>query len=301
MFCSNIDLIERYLDGERLSFSRNTVDSYHRDLTSLVKFAKDRPVTTFTRPEINDFVGYLSERGLSARSIARTLSCVRGFFGFLVDDHCPRCKHCKELTQNPATTIAEPRIRQRLPKDLSFDDVEKLLEQPDTRSTLGLRDRALLELLYATGMRVSELVAVKISELDLDKRHVTCVGKGSKERLIPVGREASKWISRYKNSARPTLDSGGSHWLFVNVRGGKLSRVGFWKLLKKYARSAGLSPNVSPHVLRHSFATHLLENDADLRVIQTLLGHESLSTTQIYTHVHNTRLQQEYEKRFPRD
>ena len=167
MFCSNIDLIERYLDGERLSFSRNTVDSYHRDLTSLAKFAKDRPVTTFTRSEINDFVGYLSKKGLSARSIARTLSCVRGFFGFLVDDHCPRCKHCKELTQNPATTIAEPRIRQRLPKDLSFDDVEKLLEQPDTRSALGLRDRALLELLYATGMRVSELVAVKISDLDL--------------------------------------------------------------------------------------------------------------------------------------
>ena len=301
MFCSNIDLIERYLDGERLSFSRNTVDSYHRDLTSLVKFAKDRPVTTFTRSEINDFVGHLAQRGLAPRSIARTLSCLRGFFGFLVDDHCPRCQQCAELTQNPTVAVAEPRLRKRLPKDLSCDDVEKLLDQPDTRSPFGLRDRALIELLYATGMRVSELVAVKASDLDLQKGQVTCIGKGNKERLIPVGREARKWLSRYQNQAWPSLKSAGSNWLFVNSRGGKLSRVGFWKLLKKYARSAGLSPNVSPHVLRHSFATHLLENDADLRVIQTLLGHESLSTTQIYTHVHNTRLQQEYEKRFPRD
>ena len=301
MFCSNIDLIERYLDGERLSFSRNTVDSYHRDLTSLVKFAKDRPVTTFTRSEINDFVGHLAQRGLAPRSIARTLSCLRGFFGFLVDDHCPRCQQCAELNQNPAVAVAEPRLRKRLPKDLSCDDVENLLDQPDTRSPFGLRDRALIELLYATGMRVSELVAVKVSDLDLQKGQVTCIGKGNKERLIPVGREARKWLSRYQNQARPSLKAAGSNWLFVNSRGGKLSRVGFWKLLKKYARSAGLSPNVSPHVLRHSFATHLLENDADLRVIQTLLGHESLSTTQIYTHVHNTRLKQEYEKRFPRD
>ena len=205
------------------------------------------------------------------------------------------------LTQNPAAAVTEPRIRKRLPKDLSLRDVEKLLDQPDTRLPAGLRDRALIELLYATGMRVSELVAVKVSDLDLVKGHITCTGKGNKERLIPVGREACKWLRRYQSEARPSLQSTESNWLFFNVRGGKLSRVGFWKLLKKYARLAGLSPNVSPHVLRHSFATHLLENDADLRVIQTLLGHESLSTTQIYTHVHNTRLQQEYEKRFPRD
>ena len=301
MACSNFDLVERYLDAERLSFSRNTVDSYHRDLVSLVRFAGDRAVTAFTRAEVNDFVRHLSETGLSPRSIARRLSCLRGFFGFLVDDHCPRCQQCEELTQNPAAAIAEPRIRKRLPKDLSLDDVEKLLNQPDTLSPLGLRDRALIELLYATGMRVSELVGVKVSDLDLAKGHVTCTGKGNKERLIPVGREACKWLRRYQSEGRPEFKAADPNWLFVNVRGGKLSRVGFWKLLKKYVRSAGLSPNVSPHVLRHSFATHLLENDADLRVIQTLLGHESLSTTQIYTHVHNTRLQQEYEKRFPRD
>ena len=301
MCCSNLDLIERYLDAERLAFSRNTVDSYHRDLVSLVRFADDRGVTTFTRTDLDDFIRHLSKKGLSPRSIARALSCLRGFFGYLVDEHCPRCNRCELLTQNPATAIEEPRIRKRLPKDLSFDDVEKLLDQPDTLSPSGLRDRALIELLYATGMRVSELVAVKVSDLNLSKGHVTCTGKGNKERLIPVGREACKWLRRYQSEARASLKAADTNWLFVNVRGGKLSRVGFWKLLKKYVRSAGLSPNVSPHVLRHSFATHLLENDADLRVIQTLLGHESLSTTQIYTHVHNTRLQQEYDKRFPRD
>ena len=301
MCCSNLDLVERYLDAERLAFSANTVDSYYRDLVSLVRFADDRAITTFARTDLNDFIGHLSKRNLSPRSIARTLSCLRGFFGFLVDEHCPRCNRCELLTQNPAAAIEEPRIRKRLPKDLSLGDVEKLLDQPDTLSHSGLRDRALIELLYATGMRVSELVAVKVSDLNLIKGHVTCTGKGNKERLIPVGREACKWLRRYQSEARASLKAADTNWLFVNVRGGKLSRVGFWKLLKKYVRSAGLSPNVSPHVLRHSFATHLLENDADLRVIQTLLGHESLSTTQIYTHVHNTRLQQEYEKRFPRD
>ena len=205
------------------------------------------------------------------------------------------------VPSDPADDLRAPRAWPALPKFLSCDEVDRLIDQPDTTSLLGLRDRALIELLYATGMRVSELVSVRSSDLNLRGGYLACLGKGSKERLVPMGRQAVKWVQRYMDTGRPHLLRGGdSPWLFLNFRGQQLGRVGFWKILKKHALGAGLSRELSPHVVRHSFATHLLERGADLRVIQDLLGHADLSTTQIYTHVLEARLKAVYDEFHPR-
>jgi integrase/recombinase XerD len=203
--------------------------------------------------------------------------------------------------------LRPPRAWPALPKFLSAEQVEALLAQPDSTTPLGLRDRAMLEVLYATGMRVSELIAIRATDLHLDADYLTCVGKGNKERLVPVGRQAADWLRRYQRDARPTLAPrgesparGAGPRLFVNARGGPLSRVGFWKILKRYGRQAGLPGSLSPHVVRHSFATHLLERGADLRAIQLMLGHADLSTTQIYTHVLEARLRAVYDRFHPR-
>jgi integrase/recombinase XerD len=232
--------------------------------------------------------------GRSPRSVARTVACVRGFYRFLVLDGL--------LTSSPADDVRAPRAWPALPKFLSVDEVDRLLEQPDVTTAGGLRDRALLELLYATGMRATELVTLRIDALNLDAGFLTCLGKGSKERIVPIGRVASDWVRRYLGAGRPVLLKGRlSDQLFVNARGGlSLSRVGFWKVMKKYGRQAGLTQDLSPHVLRHSFATHLLDRGADLRVIQTLLGHADLSTTQIYTHILEARLKAVYDEFHPR-
>jgi integrase/recombinase XerD len=206
-----------------------------------------------------------------------------------------------ELEGSPADDLHPPRAWPALPKFLSLDEVDVLIAQPDVAAPLGLRDRAMIELLYATGLRVSELVSVRIADLHLDQQYLTCVGKGSKERLVPIGEQAAEWLDTYLRSARKTLLKGrASPRLFVNARGGPLSRVGFWKILKHYALKAGLARSVSPHVLRHSFATHLLERGADLRAIQLMLGHADLSTTQIYTHVLEARLRAVYDRFHPR-
>jgi len=222
------------------------------------------------------------------------VACVRGFYKFLVFD--------RRLTESPAADLHAPRAWPALPTYLSVEEVDKLLEAPDVRTPRGLRDRALIEVLYATGLRVSELVHLKAADLNLDAAYLTCIGKGSKERLVPLGDQAIAWVTRYLREGRGALLKGRtSPWLFVNgPRGVALTRVGFWKLLKRYGQAVGLARELSPHVLRHSFATHLLERGADLRAIQMMLGHADLSTTQIYTHVLEARLRAVYDQFHPR-
>ncbi len=291
-------LIAAYLDHLRVErrLADHTLESYARDLAALARFAASR----HTRPEALDrraleaFVRQQVTAGLAPRSVARSVAAVRGYYRFLVLD--------RHLEQNPAENLRPPRAWPALPKFLSLDEVDALIAQPDISTPRGLRDRAMIELLYATGMRVSELVSVRAGDLHLEAHYLTCVGKGSKERLIPIGDQATAWIQRYQREGRPQFLRGGrrSPRLFLNARGGALSRVGFWKILKTYGARAGLPRTLSPHVLRHSFATHLLERGADLRAIQMMLGHTDLSTTQIYTHVLETRIRTVYDRFHPR-
>ena len=290
-------MIETYLtylrDVRRMA--QNTVESYGRDLGALQAFAdaRTRPVESLDRHELEAFVRELMTRGLSPRSVARTVASVRGFFRFVALE--------QKREESAAADLRAPRAWPALPNFLSLDEVDRLLAQPDTSKPRGLRDKAMLEVLYASGMRVSELVALKPGDLRLDEGYLTCVGKGDKERIVPVGHDATDWLRRYLREGRTALLHGRpSPWLFVNARGGRLSRVGFWKILKTYGVTAGITRQISPHVLRHSFATHLLERGADLRAIQVMLGHADLSTTQIYTHVLEARLRAVYDKYHPR-
>jgi integrase/recombinase XerD len=219
---------------------------------------------------------------------------VRGFYKFLLME--------KRLAADPAEDLRAPRAWPALPKYLDVEQVDRLLMQPDVSIPRGVRDKALIELLYATGLRVSELLGLKAGDINLDAGYLTCIGKGDKQRIVPLGESAADWVRRYLAEARPALLKGRkSKWLFVNAKaGGQLSRVGFWKVLKAYGIQAGVPRGLSPHVLRHSFATHLLERGADLRAIQMMLGHADLSTTQIYTHVLEARLRTVYDKFHPR-
>jgi integrase/recombinase XerD len=295
-----VGAIDAYLVHLRVErrLAAHTLDSYARDLNALAEFAAGRE----TGPEALDgraldaFVREQRSRGLAPRSVARRVAAVRGFYKFLVLD--------RRLEHSPADDLHPPAAWPALPKFLSVEDVDTLIAQPDVAAPLGLRDRAMIELLYATGLRVSELVAVRMADLHLDEQYLTCIGKGNKERLVPLGEAAAEWIMRYYREARPVLakrpQGARAATLFLNARGGPISRVGFWKVLKRYARSAGLPRTLSPHVLRHSFATHLLERGADLRAIQMMLGHADLSTTQIYTHVLEARLRSIYDRFHPR-
>ena len=290
-------LVDDYLDELRGArrLAGNTLESYARDLTTLRRFAEshETPVDRLSRDDLEAVVHDLMAAGLSPRSVARFVACVRGFYRFLVRDG--------QLRANPADDLHAPRAWPALPKFLSVEEVDRLIEQPNVSTPAGLRDRALIELLYATGMRVSELLAVRPDNLNLCGGYLTCLGKGSKERLVPIGAPAVRWIKRYASNARPLLLAGrSSPWLFVNVRGNRLSRVGFWKILKNHGRQAALPRDLSPHVIRHSFATHLLERGADLRSIQNLLGHADISTTQIYTHILEVRLKALYDEFHPR-
>jgi integrase/recombinase XerD len=288
-----IDVYLTYLRDVR-RVSPNTVESYARDLAALGAFAEKNGVAveTLTRRDLEAFVRTQMASGLAPRSVARTVACVRGFYRFVALE--------EKRDVSPADDLRAPRAWAALPKFLDLEDVDKLLAVPDTSTPRGLRDKAMIEVLYATGMRVSELVAVRPNDLHLDEGYLTCVGKGDKERIVPLGQEAAEWIRRYVRDGRAQLAKRGLPWLFVNARdGGPLSRVGFWKVLKEYGIKAGLRGDLSPHVLRHSFATHLLERGADLRSIQMMLGHADLSTTQIYTHVLEARLRAVYDKFHP--
>ena len=289
-----IDTYITYLRDVR-RVSPNTVESYARDLAALAGFAEARetPVEELDRRALEAFVRSLMTQGLSPRSVARSVACVRGFYRFLSLE--------RKREESPAADLKAPRAWPALPKFLDLDEVDRLLAQPDVSTPRGLRDKALIEVLYASGMRVSELVGVKPGELRLDEGYLTCLGKGDKERIVPLGDQAVDWLRRYISDGRSRLTRQRSTpWLFVNGRGGPLSRVGVWKLLKTYGLKAGITREISPHVLRHSFATHLLERGADLRAIQVMLGHADLSTTQIYTHVLEARLRAVYDKYHPR-
>ena len=291
-------MIDTYLgylrDVRRLS--PNTVESYARDLGALAAFAerKGRSIESLTRVDLDAFARQLMADGLAPRSVARAVACVRGFYKFLLVE--------KKVAADPAEDFRAPRAWPALPKYLGLEEVDKLLAQPDPSTPRGMRDKALIELLYATGLRVSELLSLKPGDIALDAGYLTCIGKGDKQRIVPLGHAAADWVRRYSAEARPALLKGRkSNWLFVNARaGGRLSRVGFWKVLKEYGIKAGVQRGLSPHVLRHSFATHLLERGADLRAIQMMLGHADLSTTQIYTHVLEARLRAVYDKFHPR-
>jgi integrase/recombinase XerD len=276
--------------------SPNTLSSYARDLRALAEFAvaQKQPVTSLARRDLEAFARQLMTAGLAPRSVARTIACVRGFYKFLLVE--------KKIESDPTEDLHGPRAWPALPKYLDLDEVDRLLAQPDTSTPRGVRDKALIELLYATGLRVTELLSLKPGDIALDAGYLTCIGKGDKQRIVPLGHTAADWIRRYAAEARPVLLKGRkSAWLFVNAKGGgRLSRVGFWKLLKEYGLKAGVPAGLSPHVLRHSFATHLLERGADLRAIQMMLGHADLSTTQIYTHVLEARLRAVYDRYHPR-
>ncbi len=292
---NSIDTYVTYLrDVRRLS--PNTVESYARDLAALAAFAdrRGRSVDALDRRELEAFVRTLMSGGLAPRSVARAVASMRGFYRFLALE--------KRLERSPAADVQPPRAWPGLPKYLDLDEVDRVLAQPDAGTPLGLRDKALIEVLYATGLRVSELVALTASDLNLEQGYLTCTGKGDKQRIVPMGHDAAEWVRRYLQEARPKLAGrrGASPRLFVNARGGPLSRVGFWKVLAAYGRKAGIPRAISPHVLRHSFATHLLERGADLRMIQVMLGHADLSTTQIYTHVLEARLRAVYDRFHPR-
>ncbi len=273
------------------------MESYARDLQMLAEFAAGTgaSVEALSRTNLEALVRGLMGEGRSPRSVARAIACFRGFYRFLVIDG--------RLKVNPADDLRPPRAWRTLPRYLSVEDVDRLIAQPDVGTPRGLRDRALIELLYATGMRVSELISLKPTDVNLDASYLTCTGKGDKQRLVPIGDEAAKWVRQYLREARPSLlGRRSSPRLFVNARGGGsgLTRVGFWKILKVYATQAGLTRRLSPHMLRHSFATHLLERGADLRAIQMMLGHADLSTTQIYTHVLEERMRSIYDRFHPR-
>jgi integrase/recombinase XerD len=293
---SPVDAYLAHLEVER-RLASNSVESYARDLVLLAEFAAGRGAAphALARPDLEELVRQLMSEGRSPRSVARAIACYRGFYRFLVVDG--------RLAVSPADDLRPPRAWKTLPRYLAVEEVDRLLAQPDVGTPRGLRDRALIELLYATGMRVSELIGLRPADVNFGASYLTCTGKGDKQRIVPIGDEASAWVRKYLRDARPgLLGKRKSPRLFVNARGGGsgLTRVGFWKILKIYARQAGLATSLSPHMLRHSFATHLLERGADLRAIQMMLGHANLSTTQIYTHVLEQRLRTIYDQFHPR-
>jgi integrase/recombinase XerD len=283
-----------YLRVEK-GLAANTISSYGRDLKKFIAYCRAQNIRAegTTRQHVREFLQSLFERRLTARSVARHLVAVRSFFRFLLNERI--------VASDPAADVDSPQSGVTLPKFLSVSQVEALLRQPDVSTPRGLRDKAMLEVLYATGMRVSELVNLKCDSADVNLGILRCVGKGSKERLIPVGRSALAALEAYVARGRDQLiKKGNTPFLFVNNRGGKLSRVGFWKILTRYGQAAAITAPLTPHVVRHSFATHLLERGADLRSIQLLLGHSDISTTQIYTHVVQERLKQVYQAHHPR-
>jgi integrase/recombinase XerD len=292
---AHVDAFLRHLEAER-RLSVHTVEAYARDLQMLTAFASGQGQTAeqLGRAGVEAFVRQLMAEGRAPRSVARVVASVRTFYRFLVVHG--------HLEASPADGVRPPRAIRTLPRFLSAGEVEALVAAPDTGTPRGLRDRAMIELLYATGLRVSELVALRPGDVNLEEGLVKTVGKGRKERLVPIGDEASSWVGRYVREARPALLRGRSApQLFVNAKGGTgITRVGFWKVLRGYATPLGLARRLSPHVLRHSFATHLLDHGADLRAIQVMLGHADLSTTQIYTHVLDARLRTLYDRFHPR-
>lgn len=294
------DFLDRYLPtyldhlGVERGLSPASVAGYRSDLTAFGRWlARSRIEASVARREdLGRYLRELKARGLSSRSAARALSALRGFYAF-AGAHCG-------FPRDPTAELINPRAGFALPKALTEEQVEALLAAPDPREVLGLRDRAMLELLYASGLRVSEIVGLPRDRVDLGGRILRVTGKGGRERLVPFGQSAEEWLRRYIANARPALNHRRSEHLFLSVRGGAMTRQRFWQLIEKYGRVAGIRSRLTPHSLRHSFATHLLEHGADLRALQMMLGHADISTTQIYTAVSRSRLRRVYDEFHPR-
>lgn len=278
--------------------AQNTIMSYERDLKSYIHYLKEvesiEVLNHVQRVHIVHFLSFLKDQGKSSKTIARHIASIRAFHQFLLRD--------KTADQDPTVHLEIPKSERALPKVLSLQEVETLLEAPKLHDHYGLRDKAMLELLYATGIRVSELIGMDVDHINLPMGFVRCIGKGDKERIIPIGRTAAEAVKQYLHIGRPLFISKnhGDPALFLNHQGKRLTRQGFWKILKKLAMEAGINKELTPHTLRHSFATHLIENGADLRAVQEMLGHADISTTQIYTNVAKTKLTDVYRKFHPR-
>ena len=283
-----------YLRVEK-GLSDNTIQSYRRDMLKFVEFLDKKNIDTaqIRRTDVVEFMASLYKRRLDSRSVARHLVTIRHFFRFALLEGF--------VKEDPAATIESPKFRQSLPYFLSVDEVERLLAQPDASSAVGLRDKAIIELMYSTGIRVSELTGIRVGDLQMEAGCLRCIGKGNKERLVPVGKKALAVVEAYLKKSRPELlKDGASSQLFLNQRGRPMDRVTIWKIMGRYGRKAQLRKPLKPHTLRHSFATHLLDRGADLRSVQMMLGHSDISTTQIYTHVVEERLKQVYKAHHPR-
>ena len=293
----SLAITEEYLDHLRVErgLAPNSLLAYGRDLARLGAYARRRGkgLLALRQADLAAFMGSLRSAGLSPRSVARSVHCIRGLYRFAVREG--------RLPVDPMENLKAPRAFKGLPRCLTPGQVDALLEAPDAATPLGIRDRAILEVLYASGLRVSELIGLKPGDLDLEVGLLTCFGKGRKERLVPVGGAAVRWVERYLREVRPRLGKdGGDPSLFLNQRGRRLSRMGLWSIVRRHAVTAGVERVLTPHVLRHSFASHLLERGADLRSLQAMLGHADISTTQIYTHVTRERLRKIYDQFHPR-
>jgi integrase/recombinase XerD len=290
--------VEReYLDHLRVerALSPGTLEAYGRDLARLTDYARraGRGILELQQADLSEFIAGLRDEGLGARSVARAVHALHGFFRFAVREGL--------MAGDPMENLRAPRAFAALPRHLTGTQVEALLAAPDVKTPLGVRDRAILEVLYATGLRVSELIGLRSGDVDFDVGILTTIGKGRKERLVPVGEEARRWIVRYQHEVRPGLTRGlAPHELFLSERGRRFTRMGLWGLVRRHAVTAGVEQTLTPHVLRHSFATHLLERGADLRALQAMLGHADISTTQIYTHITRERLRKVYDQFHPR-
>ena len=289
--------VSRFLDAVWMErgLSSNTLAAYRADLSALARWLAERhvPITRTTRADLQDFIAWRVQSGAQPRSTARQLSSFRRFFRYLIREN--------EIKEDPTAQIAMPKIGRSLPRSLTEEEVESLLSAPVVNDPLGNRDRTMLELLYATGLRVSELVNLRHGQVNLVQGVIRIVGKGNRERLIPLGEEAVRWLIEFSRGARgEILLERQTDYLFPTRRGDRMTRQAFWHIIKRYARKAGVSKDLSPHTLRHAFATHLLNHGADLRVVQMLLGHSDLSTTQIYTHVARERLKELHSLHHPR-
>jgi len=284
-----------YISSER-GLAKNTIDSYQRDLKNYISFLNSENIYNInntTRTIIVSYLLYMQKQGKASSSISRACAAIKAFYHFLMNERL--------IQSDPTVNLDSPKMEHRLPRVLTVEDVINLLNQPDTRNCWGIRDKSMLELLYATGIRVSELIKIRVEDINTDVGFLRCFGKGSKERIVPIGSIALNYLKLYINTARSEILKGyESDILFLNHRGQALSRQGVWKILRKYAAKAGLSSKITPHTLRHSFATHLLENGADLRAVQEMLGHADISTTQIYTHITRKKIKEVYDRTFPR-
>lgn len=294
-----LSFLREYLSILKLekNLAENTIHSYENDIKKFLEYSDEKGITDIsdiTSAHISKYFDIQRKVGLGSTTAARYLSSLNGFFNFMMEH--------KYITANPMDKIPSAKLSRNLPAVLSFYEVEKILNAPSTGDKLGLRDKAVLELIYSCGLRVSELINLKISDLFFNEEVIRVLGKGSKERIVPVGSSAVEWVNSYLASARPFLSEKGKsgNAVFLNNRGGKLSRMGVWKIVARYTKEAGIEKEVHPHTFRHSFATHLLEGGADLRAVQEMLGHSDISTTQIYTHIDREYIKQIHKDFHPR-